>query len=345
MPQIGLSGCGSIGALHAGNLAKRARERDLELVFHNRTREKAEDFGSRFHGKVSGEYDALVDGCDAIVIATPPAQHTKQVLMALAAGKPVMVEKPLCTTPQELAMIETAAAAAPSGACLLVAENYYYKPSLALMRETILWDGIGAAQSMQVKKLTQQRAEHWKAEYGALLEGGIHFIALVSDLADAALARVKTAEVHAAMLQDAVGPASPPVPIRAPLSVQAEFSTAVSTGPAERQSQLKLGYEGGLEIDLHYAWDVPSLTKGIFQHSRVDGDAGRILFESNGIYVDVRGPGRKGLGFPGFRDLMGYGAMTDDFLRSVDTGATPYSNLERARRDLDIVFRAYDALH
>lgn len=344
MPRIGLSGCGTIGALHAGNLAKRARANDLELVFHNRTREKAEDFGSRFHGKVSGQYEALVDGCDAIVIATPPEQHTQQVLMALAAGKPVMVEKPLCTTPQELATIETAAAAAPSGACLLVAENYYYKPSLALMRETILWDGIGAVQSMQVKKLTRQRAEHWKAEYGALLEGGIHFVALVSDLADAALARVETAAVHAAMARDAVVPASPPVPIRTPSMVQAQFPTAISTGPAERQSRLTLGYEGGFEVDLHYAWDVPSLTKGIFQHSRVGGDAGTILFESNGIYVDVRGPGRKGLSFPGFRDLMGYGAMMDDFLHSIDTGVTPYSNLARARRDLDIVFRAYDAL-
>ena len=339
MPRIGLSGCGTIGALHAGNLAKR----DVELVFHNRRRDKAEEFGNRFHGQVSGDYESLVDGCDAIVIATPPEQHTQQVLLALAAGKPVLVEKPLCTTPDALAAIETAAAVAPSTAFVLVAENYYYKPSLALMRETIAWDGIGAVQSMHVKKLTTQKTEGWKAGHGALLEGGIHFVALVADLADAAMARVSAAEIHATLARGAsVEPIQ--VPIRAPLSVHAQFPTATPGNPAERQSRLRLCYDAGMEAHLHYAWDVPSLTKGILQHSRVDGDAGRILFESNGIYVDVRGPGRKGLSFPGFADLMGYGGMTDDFLRCINDGGTPYSNLARARRDLDIIFGAYEQM-
>ena len=174
--RIGLSGCGAIGQMHARNLAKRG----VELVFHNRTRSKADDFGRRFGGKVSGEFQALVSGCDAVVIATPPEQHTQQVLTALAAGKPVMVEKPLCANSEELARIEAAAESAPAGAFVLVAENYYYKPSLALMRETIAWDGIGAVQSMHVKKLTLQKADGWKAAYGALLEGGIHFVALVA---------------------------------------------------------------------------------------------------------------------------------------------------------------------
>lgn len=328
MPQIGLSGCGAIGALHAGNLAKRG----VELVFHNRTRAKAEDFARKFDGKISGDFDALVDGCDAIVIATPPEQHTQQVLTALAAGKAVMVEKPVCTSRDELAQIEAAAAAARQDAFVLVAENYYYKPSLKLMQETIAWDGIGAVKSMHIKKLTQQVAENWKAAYGALLEGGIHFVALAADLADAALAAKQE-----------------PAPVRHPTTVRAEFPTVTAgrspEGQApERQARVCLGYEGGLQVNLHYAWDVPSLTKGVFQHSRIDGDAGRILFESNGIYLDVRGPGRKGLSFPGFGDMMGYGAMTDDFLHCVESGAEPYSNLARAQRDLDIVLRAYEDL-
>jgi hypothetical protein len=113
-------------------------------------------------------------------------------------------------------------------------------------------------------------------------------------------------------------------------------------GVPERQAHVSLAYGSGLQARLHYAWDVPRLAKGIGQHSRVDGGAGRILFESNGLYLHVRGPARQGLTFPGFGDLMGYGAMTDDFLRCIlaaDTG--PYSNLARARRDLDIVFAAY----
>ena len=59
----------------------------------------------------------------------------------------------------------------------------------------------------------------------------------------------------------------------------------------------------------------------------------------------MRGPGRKGLSLPGFADLMGYAAMTDDFLLCLSCReASPYSSLERARRDLDIVLRAYEQL-
>lgn len=319
--RIGLTGCGTIGALHAGNLAKRG----VDLLFHNRTPAKAQAFAQKYGGQSTNDLSALVQACDAIVVATPPEHHTPICLEALTANKPVMVEKPLCPTPQELHEIE--AAADISSAFVMVAENYYYKPSLTLMRETIAWDGIGQVQSMHVKKLTQQDAGSWKAAYGSLLEGGIHFVALVADLADAALAA-----------------GDDPAPLRRPQSVEAQFPTARAGDPAERQSRLRLDYDGGLQVHLHYAWDVPSWTKGTFQHSRIDGDAGRIVFESNGIYVDVRGPGRKGLSFPQLKDLMGYGAMTDDFLRCVAGDSAPYSDLARARRDLEIVFAANESL-
>jgi predicted dehydrogenase len=316
--RVGLSGCGAIGALHAKNLAARG----VPLVFHNRTPGKARDFAERFGGESVADLGALLQASDAVVLATPPEHHTEAVLAALAADVPVLVEKPLCPTVQELGRIEAAATA--SRAFVMVAENYYYKPSLALMREAIAWDGIGAVRSLQVKKLTQQAAGSWKAAYGALLEGGVHFVALVADLVDAALAAG----------QD-------PPPLRYPDDVHAEFPTATPGDPAERQSCLRLTYGDQLEAKLHYAWDVPSWTKGTFQHSRIEGDAGRILFESNGIYVDVRGPGRTGLHLPNLRDLMGYGAMTDDFLRCLRQGARPYSDLARARRDLGIVFAAH----
>lgn len=337
MPRIGLSGCGAIGALHSGNLAKRG----VDLAFHNRTRSKADDFARRFGGEACAELDTLIEGCDALVIATPPEQHTEAVVAALTAGKPVMVEKPLCVSADQLARIETIAAAAPAGAFVMVAENYYYKPSLVLMREVVAWDGIGAVQSMMVKKLTQQTAAGWKAAHGALLEGGIHFVALVADLADAALllAGSNLEKRAAAALAGEVSP----TPVRSPDEVEARFPTS-STATPERRSSLCLRYANGPEVMLHYAWDAPTLLKGTMQHSRVDGEAGRIVFESNGIYVHVRGPGRKGLSLPGFGDLMGYGAMTDDFLSCVTAGAAPYSDLTRARRDLGIVFRAYEQL-
>ena len=71
------------------------------------------------------------------------------------------------------------------------------------------------------------------------------------------------------------------------------------------------------------------------------GAAGRIVFESNGLYAVLKGK-RRALLPPDLSDLMGFSRMTGDFLRCLeDRSAQPYSNFARARRDLEIVFRAY----
>ena len=115
-------------------------------------------------------------------------------------------------------------------------------------------------------------------------------------------------------------------------------------GREERHAKVQLRWNG-LAGSLHYAWDRRSLLKGVFQHSVIEGDRGRILFESNGIYVHIKGEGRRGLTFPGVRDLMGYGEMTRDFMKCLEEkGRKPYSDFERAKRDLSIVFQAYEEL-
>ena len=108
---------------------------------------------------------------------------------------------------------------------------------------------------------------------------------------------------------------------------------------------LQLEYAGGVEVRLDYAWNQPSPTKGLLQHSRILGSEGTIGFESNGLYLWTAGKGVPSLRLPGFADLMGYGAMTADFLQCLQQrGKEPYSNFERARRDMHIVFAAYQQL-
>ena len=316
---LGISGCGAIGGLHASQLHKQG----VDLCFHNRSRLAAENFAEKFNGSTADHFEELLQRCDAVVIATPPEVHTEAVLAALAAGRSVLVEKPLCVTPQELQLIEVAAS--NSSAILMVAENYYYKPSTLLLRETIGWGGIGTVAQLRLGKCSQQVAVGWKSAHGALLEGGIHFVALAADLMDAASS-----------------PQTESPPIVSPSRVVAKFPTW--DGTPERQALVNLTY-GDINAELHYAWDVPALLKGTLQHCRADGSDGRILFECNGIYVDVRGPGRKGLSFPGFKDLMGYRTMTEEFLACVRGELeAPYSNLQRARRDLGIVWQAYEQL-
>ena len=268
-----------------------------------------------------------IDDVDAVVIATPPDQHAAQAVECLRAGKSVLVEKPLCTSMAELERIERAAADASPGCTAMIAENYYYKPSLLAMKALVGAGRVGRVGRLQVRKLTRQQDDGWKSRYGALLEGGIHFIALIADLIDAALATESGVPVS-------------------PSAVQADFPTrAARQDQAERHSVTKLHYEaaaGDLTASLHYAWDVPSLLRGTFQHSRIEGDAGRIVFESNGLYMCHGARLLKRVRGPQLGDLMGYGAMTNDFLACLaDPERQPYSNLARARRDLAIVLAAY----
>ena len=323
--RVALVGCGSIGALHAKHLAGRA-----ELVFCSRTRANAEHFNSQFGGLgVFDRYEDLLqdERVDAILLATPAALHKDQIIAALSAGKATLVEKPICISAGELDEITTAARQGGGNPTLMIAENYYYKPSLASMRQMIQSGDIGQVRSIEVRKLTRQQPGGWRQPLGSLLEGGVHFLALIGDLADVSLGKVVPGESEV---------------VHSPLSLLARFPTRTAPEP-ERHAHVELLYgedEEDLSASLHYAWDVPSATKGTFQHSRINGDAGRITFESNGIYIWLSGRRRR-LKLSSLGDLLGYKAMMEDFLHCLECGNSPYSNLERARRDMGIVFKAY----
>lgn len=314
MKRIALCGCGRVGRLHAGDLAGRA-----DLLFVDRSRAAAEALQKRYGGEVADEYDDVLRGdADAVLLATPPQMHCSQTLAALAAGKSVLVEKPLCTSPDELEQID--AAAGGGRPFVMVAENYYYKPVVEALRAVVESGRIGEVRELHVQKLTQQGGDGWRTQWGALLEGGIHFVSLAAELADMSL-----------------GESAPVVPD----GVAAEFPGSRPEAP-ERHARLRMTYASGLEAGLHYSWDTPSLLRGVGQHSRLRGDKGSLIFESNGLYMLIRGGGGRRFSMPGLRDLMGYGAMTDDFLSCLDDPSrAPYSNLARARRDLGIIFAAY----
>src|ERR1700730_14828707 len=66
--------------------------------------------------KAYRHYKALLDDktIDAVIIATPEHWHHRMLLDALAAGKDVYVEKPLCQTPEQGAELVRAAAGSKS---------------------------------------------------------------------------------------------------------------------------------------------------------------------------------------------------------------------------------------
>ena len=81
------------------------------------------------------------DDLDAVAIATPARTHHGLALRALAAGKHVMVEKPLADTgPRGRAMVDTASA---SGLVLMADHTYCYTPAVLKIRELVAEGALG----------------------------------------------------------------------------------------------------------------------------------------------------------------------------------------------------------
>ena len=93
--------------------ALRAHTRQRIVAVGSRTRERAERFAAVIGAeRAHGSYEALVadPGVDVVYVATPHAHHVPDALLALAAGKHVLVEKPLGINAADAERLRRAAA-------------------------------------------------------------------------------------------------------------------------------------------------------------------------------------------------------------------------------------------
>ncbi len=116
---------------------------------------------------------------DAIVIATPHAEHARIAAAGLRAGKAVFVEKPLAIDRAGLAEVADAAAA---GGVLLVGHNRRFAPLAQLLRER-----VRPPHAVQIRVAAGPLAPgHWleDPEQGGRVLGEIsHFVDLAAFLA------------------------------------------------------------------------------------------------------------------------------------------------------------------
>ncbi len=146
----GIIGCGSVTEVKSGPALQQAPGSALVAVMR-RNGALAEDYARR-HG-VPRWYDdaqALVDdrGVDAVYVATPPSMHLPYALMAIRAGKPVYVEKPMALDAGECeAML---AAARAGGVPLFVAYYRRALPRFLKLRELLDGGAIGTPRLVRV---------------------------------------------------------------------------------------------------------------------------------------------------------------------------------------------------
>lgn len=176
--RIAVVGAGLIGRQHARRVLGRPR---LELRY------VVDPFADPA-GVPTGPATALVadlqralGDVDGVVLATPNAAHRDGALAAIAAGVPVLVEKPIADTLEAAEEIVTAAEA--SGVPVLVGHHRRYSPLLARAVEIIGSGAIGDPVAVMGSALFRKPDDYfetapWRTEAG----GGPILINLVHDV-------------------------------------------------------------------------------------------------------------------------------------------------------------------
>ncbi|QHF20894.1 Gfo/Idh/MocA family oxidoreductase [Rathayibacter sp. VKM Ac-2762] len=134
---------GSIAGSFVEALQKHARQRVVSVG--SRSLERAERFASRFGiERASAGYEAVVEDpeVDVVYIASPHSEHARQALLAIAAGKHILVEKPFAPTPGEAEMIVHAARDA--GVFAMEAMWMRYLPHMDVVRQLLADGAVGA---------------------------------------------------------------------------------------------------------------------------------------------------------------------------------------------------------
>jgi predicted dehydrogenase len=317
--RLAFLGCGFITRVHSRNLRRLGPE--IVASYASRAPGKAEAFRRQYGGVRSyADYTAAIEDprIDAVVIAVPPRFHPELTLQALAAGKHVIVEKPAFPRMEDYRAAVEARDRAKR--VVIVGENDHYKPLAVQVRRFLARGVIGDlvfAQFVTIAKRLKTAGD-WRNDEAmaggdAFFEEGIHWLHFANSLGP------RIVRIHGYR---------PPA--------------ASPQGPDRRTKSMMVGfqYDNGAVGSLYYSREIPSLLRGL-RVSKLFGRKGILTFESNGLFIVVRGAGVPRFVWPGITDFRGYRAMYRDFLRAIGQGTPPEMSLERAMDDQRLMDQVY----
>lgn len=177
--RIALVGAGLIGRQHARRIREHPGMELTHVVDPFLDPADAAAFGPA--ATVSGDLERALAEVDGAVLATPNALHRAGALAAVAAGVPVLVEKPIADT--VAAAEQIVAASEASGAPVLVGHHRRHSPLLASAVEAIAAGVIGRPVAVMGSALFAKPEDYfdaapWRKEAG----GGPILINLVHDV-------------------------------------------------------------------------------------------------------------------------------------------------------------------
>lgn len=97
--RAGVAGAGVFGGYHANKYAE-TEGAELTAIYDHDV-ERANDRAEKFGAKGFDDFGAFLEEVDVVTIATPATTHAPLAAQAIAAGKHVLVEKPIAMTVEE----------------------------------------------------------------------------------------------------------------------------------------------------------------------------------------------------------------------------------------------------
>ena len=159
----GFIGCGEVAERKSGPAFNDVKGSHIEAVM-SRSEERARSYAEH-HGISKWYTDAqkLIDDPDvnAIYVATPPSSHATFAIMAMRAGKPVYVEKPLASSYEDCVRVNRISE--ETGVPCFVAYYRRYLPYFQRVKDIIDSGAIGNIAYVQVRFTTPPR----EADYNA----------------------------------------------------------------------------------------------------------------------------------------------------------------------------------
>ncbi|MFF4350988.1 Gfo/Idh/MocA family protein [Streptomyces sp. NPDC001530] len=183
--RVGLVGAGPWArAVHARVLAAGPETR-LTSVWARRP-EAARETAAPYGAGVAATFEELLDGCEAVAFAVPPAVQAEFAPRAAKAGKALLLEKPIALDlPSAQRLVDAIDSAGVVSQ--LVLTNRYHPVTRQFLKAAQGLDSVGARSCcLSGAFLGGDFATPWRLEHGALLDLGPHIL----DLLDAALGPV-----------------------------------------------------------------------------------------------------------------------------------------------------------
>lgn len=307
---LALAGAGWMAAVHA--LAAELLPDATVQVVASRTEARARDTAERVGARVC-RYEDLPAGCDAVVVATPPALHAGQALAAADDGAAVLVEKPLCTT---LAEADRLASAAEAGARIGYAENLAHAPIVRhALAQAAQLDGI---QVIEVRAI--QPGPTWGDFLSPAWGGGVLFDLGAHPLAVALLL------------------AAPARPVAVAATLEGADDHEV-----DEHAEVTIWFDQGARAQVVASWRGTGAPVWDAQAASPDGVVRLELLphptlERNGAEVRVPGPPD---GVPAPLADLGYLDQLSTFVADVRAGRAPALGPAFGRGVLDLTCAAY----